>query len=104
MKRAAKRDNEEEAIVCALMVAGVRVQRLSDPGVPDLLTYTPRTGLQLLEVKSRYGTLTKAQKQFTMPYTVVRSVTEALSLFGIVDTKEPSCVRRTLPRRMGRSG
>ncbi len=82
MKRAAKRDAVEPEIVQALEAAGVRVQPLSDPGVPDLLAWTPRAGFRLLEVKSSYGTLTQAQKRFAkMPYTVVRSPDEALALF-----------------------
>ncbi len=83
MIRAAKRDAVEPEIIQALEAAGVRVQPLSAPGVPDLLTWTPRTGFRLLEVKSRYGTLTKAQKRFAkMPYTVVRTAEEALTLFA----------------------
>ena len=82
MRVKAKRDGPEAEIIQALEAFGVRVQILSDPGVPDLLVWTPRTGMQLLEVKSRFGRLTRKQQAFTkMPYTVIRSVEEALRLF-----------------------
>ena len=37
MRRAARRDENEAAIVAALEAAGATVTRLNEPGVPDLL-------------------------------------------------------------------
>lgn len=50
IRRAAKRDESEPAIVAALEAVGATVQRLSAAGVPDLLV-SFRGRLELLEVK-----------------------------------------------------
>lgn len=83
MRREAKRDDAEEGIVKALEAAGLRCQRLSDPGVPDLLVHSPRFGLVLLEVKAKCGALTKAQRGFQMPYRIVHDAQEALIACGV---------------------
>ena len=86
MRRAAKRDWNEEAIVRALEAIGVDVWRVSNPGLPDLLTHQRGVWLPI-EVKGPRGRLTNQQavmrRRVTFP--VVRSVTEALALFGVVD-------------------
>lgn len=52
MRWAAKRDDNEAAIVDALEHTGCLIQPLSAPGVPDLLVWSPFTrSLLLLEVK-----------------------------------------------------
>lgn len=83
MRHAARRDVNEQAIVDALEAIGVQVLRVSQPGVPDLLTWRADKGFQLLEVKQRWGQMTFQQKQFSMPFTVVRSVKDALTVFGL---------------------
>jgi hypothetical protein len=70
MRRAAKRDATEPAIIDALQRAGCRVQPLSQDGVPDLLVRGPK-GWALLEVKSPGGRLTPAQRQWRQTYGVV---------------------------------
>jgi hypothetical protein len=84
--QARKRDANEPLIVETLRKMGILVTRASIPGFPDLICWHPQQArLVLLEVKSQKGTLTKAQQQHTAegwPVTVVRSVTEAMELFG----------------------
>jgi Holliday junction resolvase len=83
--QARKRDALEPYVVEALEEIGVAVWRISGPGVPDLLAYSRGVWLPL-EVKSgKAGTLTPAQvaSQQRAPYPVVRSVAEALALFGV---------------------
>jgi len=84
-----KRDANEPAIVDALEAVGLVVHRLSSPGLPDLLVFNPRAvqtpSLTLLEVKVPGGKLT-TQQQTTrerMPFAIVESVADALSLFGV---------------------
>lgn len=82
----AKRDANEPAIVDALEAIGVTVHRLSHPGLPDLLTFHPREGIRLVEVKTEQGRLTEAQKKTacsSLPFCIVRNVAEALALFGV---------------------
>lgn len=82
-----KRDANEAEIVRALEQIGIRCRRLSEKGMPDLLCYSPREGVLLLEVKSATGKLTAAQvshRQDGWPVCIVRSVADALALFGIV--------------------
>lgn len=83
--QARKRDSNEAAIVDALEDIGVVVHRLSAPGLPDLLCYTPREGVRLIEVKAAGGSLTVPQQTTRryLPFAVVSSVSEALSLFGV---------------------
>ena len=80
MRRAAKRDATEEAIVAALRRCGCGVWYLSGPGLPDLLVRCGGRWLPL-EVKSATGRLTKLQQALTWP--VVHSPEEALKLFGV---------------------
>jgi Holliday junction resolvase len=84
--QARKRDANEPAIVDALEQIGVTVHRLSAPGLPDLLAHHWREGLVLLEVKAEAGKLTPLQlktKCASLPFCVVRSVAEALAIFGV---------------------
>jgi Holliday junction resolvase len=81
--QARRRDAIEGAVVDALRSIGVDVWRLSDPGVPDLLTRSRGVWLPL-EVKSRTGVLTPAQIRSAAGCPIVRSVAEALALFGVM--------------------
>ncbi len=78
---AAKADDNAQEIMLALRQVGCSVQRLSEPGVPDLLV--ARNGrLWLMEVKKPKGKLTPIQKEWhanwQAPVYVVHSVDEAL--------------------------
>jgi len=65
VRQAAKRDGNEAEIVSALRAEGYTVFQISDDGIPDLLvSRIGRPAWLLLEVKSRTGTLTKAQERF----------------------------------------
>lgn len=91
---AARRDGPEAAIVAALESIGVDVWRLSEEGLPDLLTHFRGRWLPL-EVKrdqprrslsDRHGrSLTPAQcvTYRRAPFPIVRSASEALAVFGI---------------------
>ncbi|MBN1208976.1 MAG: VRR-NUC domain-containing protein [Myxococcaceae bacterium] len=82
---AAKRDDNEAAIVQALELAGWTVVRVSSPGVMDLLC--GRQGvIRLLEVKGKHGRLTPAQERLLLrlraariQVAVVRTPEEALA-------------------------
>lgn len=86
MNRAAKRDNTEPEIIDALTHAGYSVAQLSGKGIPDLIVGCPKTRrTHLLEVKSKGGTLTAAQRDFIRswrgsPVWVVQSGDEALDV------------------------
>jgi Holliday junction resolvase-like predicted endonuclease len=83
VRRAAKRDSNEPAIVEALEQTGWLVHRISDPGMADLICYNPRQQrFALVEVKTRRGKLTGPQVAFhgKWPVTVIRSVDEAIEL------------------------
>ena len=80
MRRAARRDDSEAAIVEHLRAIGYSVQQLSDPDVPDLLV--ARAGrMWLLECKSDGGGLRPGQREWIQrwpaPVGVVRSPAEA---------------------------
>lgn len=98
MRCAAKRDDNEADIVSALETVGASVQRLNDPGCPDLLVAF-RGALMLLEVKQpkrkdgrgqtrSTGTeLTPAQQRWWLawkgpPPEIVRTMDEALRAVG----------------------
>lgn len=86
MRLRARRDSNEGAIVDALKAIGVQVERVNSPGFPDLACW--RWGddrVTLVEVKTRTGRLTEAQQRARVPSTVVRTVDEALRLFGVED-------------------
>jgi hypothetical protein len=81
-----KRDRNETAIVAALRQAGVRVQPMSAPGFADLVCWTPRLGVLLLEVKAPRGRKTRLQNIFQdagWPVQIVRTVPEALAACGL---------------------
>ncbi len=88
MKRAARRDDNEQAIVVALEQVGAVVYRMDEEGVPDLLVgWCARTFL--LEVKSATGTLTEAQEGFFLRWkgvapVIVRTPMEALRAIGAI--------------------
>lgn len=80
-----KRDALEPFVVEALQDIGVTVFRISGAGCPDLLCHARGVWLPV-EVKSgKAGKLTEAQIEARQraPYPVVRSVSEALQLFGV---------------------
>ena len=85
MRRVARRDGNEQEIVEALEAIGVVVIRLSDPGVPDLLCYRHDRGWLPIEVKKKGEPLTPAQLALRerVMFPVVRSVEEALELYGV---------------------
>lgn len=90
MRRAAKRDDTEPAIVQALQLAGWTVLRVSDGGVPDLLC--ARSGvLKLLEVKSPGGRLTDAQER------TFQRLAAALVTVHVVTTPEEALVAVKAP-------
>jgi Holliday junction resolvase len=88
MRRAARRDRNEQAVVAVLEAAGCTIVRLSGPGVPDLLCLRQRV-LTLMEVKD--GAKAKSRQQLTpeqvqfhrrwaeAPLVILRSVEDALS-------------------------
>lgn len=80
---AAKRDANELEIVAALRSIGVSVIFVSGKGAPDLICYHPREGTRLIEVKTKHGKFTKAQRENVIPYCVCRDVSSALALFGV---------------------
>lgn len=85
-RRAARRDSNEDPIVRALHDAGALVQKLSAPGVPDLLVLF-RGVLYLLETKTTHGTLTPVQVKWheqwcEAPIFIVRTVEDALRAIG----------------------
>ena len=83
--QARRRDGNEAAIISASEAIGVTTIPLSAAGVPDLLVWHPQHGFRLLEVKQARGRLTAAQTvmRTKLPFTVVHSVAEALSLYGV---------------------
>ena len=108
MKHAARRDENEGSIVRALEQAGCAVQRLSEPGCPDLLC-SFRGVLYLLEVKLPLtargamprrrgheggdGDMTAAQVKWWRewkgkPPVIVRTVDEALAEIGALPSDE----------------
>lgn len=88
MRQAARRDSNEGEIVRALEAVGCSVTRLSQKGVPDLLT--SRNGVNyLLEVKEGKAKLTEDQEAFFAYWQgqvcVVRSVEDALRAVGAIE-------------------
>jgi hypothetical protein len=84
--QARKRDRTEAPIVDALRKVGVRVYPISAKGFADLVCFTPRVGLVLLEVKAPKGKATPAQAAAQLdgwPVQIVRSVPEALAACGV---------------------
>lgn len=81
----AKRDDNEQEIVQALVWAGASVVRLSAKGVPDLLVGCDGQ-TYLLEVKTTKGDLTTDQVQFFSVWeghaVIVRSIEDALRAIG----------------------
>lgn len=90
MRRAAKVDENQKAIVDALRDAGVSVLSLAAmaKGCPDLLAYRSKHGFVMLEVKNKAGrgvTFTLDQVKFhrQWPVTVVTTPEEALAAVGL---------------------
>jgi Holliday junction resolvase len=107
VRRAARRDSNEAEIVRALEAVGAAVQRLSEPGCPDLLV-SFRGVLTLIEVKlpltergaksqrreaeGGIGDMTAAQVKWWRewrgkPPVIVRTVDEALYIVGALFTR-----------------
>lgn len=84
MRRAAKRDASEPAIIAALRAIGALVQPLNGRDIPDLLIgYRGRIGL--IEAKSRGGKLEPGQQEFhqqwaAMPVGVAYNADDAIAL------------------------
>ena len=87
MRRAARVDANQAEIVSALRDIGCSVLDLSrvGEGVPDLLVWSHKVGLVLLEVKIDKGKLTSEQRDFHQrwPVYVVRSIQEAFAVVGV---------------------
>ena len=87
MRRAAKRDSNEQEIIYALLQVGATVGQLNDDALPDLVVGF-RGENYLLEVKTPTGRLTKAQaawwaKPWNGHRAIVRNVDEALDAIGL---------------------
>lgn len=88
MRRAARTDENQAEIVAALRKIGVSVTptHAIGAGFPDLVC-GHRGHTRLLEIKNRDGDLTEDQCKFVLSwrgdYHVVRSVREALAVFGV---------------------
>lgn len=85
-RRNPRRDVNEAGIIAALRSIGLIVLPLSGSGVPDLLVYSPQERRWLpIEVKVARGKLKPRQEALmaNAPYPVVRSIPEALALFGV---------------------
>jgi hypothetical protein len=82
---AARRDENEAAIVQALRKAGATVELLSATNIPDLLVGYRGQNF-LLEVKTEKGKLKEGQKNWAShwrgQHAVVRTVDEALQVIG----------------------
>lgn len=89
MRRAAKIDAVQPAIVDALRKAGISVVSLASlgRGVPDLLAASG-TDAWLIEIKGPKGRLTVDQQKWIEEWTgvvhIVRTVDEALQLVGVM--------------------
>jgi hypothetical protein len=84
MRRAAKRDKNEMAIVDTFRRLGWSVEFLSGRGVPDLLIGKGST-LLLIEVKGEKGKLTEDQVEWHSDWNgpkprIVRSIDDALEI------------------------
>ena len=87
MRRAAKRDSNEQEIIYALLQVGATVEQLNDDALPDLVVGF-RGENYLLEVKTSTGRLTKAQaawwaKPWNGHRAIVRDVDAALKAIGL---------------------
>lgn len=85
MRRAAKIDQNQKEIVCALRKVGLSVIFLHaiGAGVPDLLVSSP-TQMWLVEIKTEKGKLTPAQVKFHLewrgvPIIIARNPIEAIN-------------------------
>ncbi len=89
MRRAAKVDHNQGAIVDALRKAGIGVQSMASigKGCPDLLACNADQ-VWVIEVKGPKGTLTPDQVEWIAnwrgPVHIVRTVDEALQLVGVM--------------------
>lgn len=85
MRRAGRKDYNQQEIVDALRAVGVTVIVINQEGVPDLLCWHRATNWLPIEVKRGRGKLTHQQAVLrkTAPFPVVYGVTEALKLFGV---------------------
>jgi len=84
---ARKVDNNQSEIISALTSAGCNVTDMSRAGNGFADLFITRAGIHyIVEVKSRYGRLTHAQKLFHAkhkPVHTVRSVAESLVAVGL---------------------
>jgi hypothetical protein len=85
MRRAARKDANQTAIVDALRQVGVTVVVVNSEGAPDLLCCGRSGEWVPIEVKVRKGKLTPLQAKLAAPatYPIARTVEQALQLFGI---------------------
>jgi len=82
-------DNNQSEIISALEKSGCNVTDMSGAGNGFVDLFITRAGIHyIVEVKSRYGTLTPAQVEFHakhQPAHTVRSVQESLIAVGLQD-------------------
>ena len=92
-----RRDQNEAAITQALRAIGVQVFPISVPGLGDLLCWRAHIGWQVLEIKTWRGRLTTAQREAhqSVPIHVVRSVDQALALYGTSPVRAAFVLERT---------
>ena len=87
MRRAARKDGNQQQIVDALRDVGATVAVVNQEGLPDLLVGF-RGRNYLMEVKTSTGRIRTLQRQFFQRWQgyvrVVRTVDEALQLIGVV--------------------
>lgn len=85
-----RRDANEPDIIAALRGAGISVMQISKGGAVDLVAARPQKTV-LLEVKSKGGRLTDAEREFLLSWPgeayVVFTPAEALAVFGIEVTE-----------------
>ena len=85
MRRAAKVDQNQEAIVEALRASGWLVHSTArlGAGFPDIVAYKASSGVRLIEIKHPRCGLGIAQIRFQLhgwPVSVIRTIDEALAL------------------------
>jgi hypothetical protein len=88
VRRRARTDRNHAEIRDGLRAAGCTVKDLSfaGEGFPDLLVWSRRVGVRLMEVKRPGGKLTEKESQFAISfldcYVVVHNLDEALRAMG----------------------
>jgi hypothetical protein len=92
VRRAARKDSPQAAIVDALRAIGVMVFVLNQEGLPDLLCYFRGVWMPL-EIKRPRGKLTAAQwlTRKRAPFPVAETIDQALVIFGDIQRYLEDC-------------